>query len=336
MYPAVFTFGDSLVDNGNNNYLASLARANFPPNGCDYGSGIATGRFCNGFTLSDYIGLFMGIDPPPAYFDHLTFNLDIKKGVNFASGAGGILDESGYNYLERIPMSQQIEYFALVKETLTQEIGNVTVDSLFMNSLCIIVLGSNDYINNYMLQGSVARSMFTPDEYADLLISTYSQHILKLYNIGARKVLITSAGPLGCLPYEMWQMGIKNGECSDEVNKWVQIYNEKLLLFIQDMPQQIPDLYLLYGNAFDKVYAYIQTPHEYGFQYANVSCCGGGMYGAEAPCMPTTSYCNNRSEYVFWDRFHPSDRCNLLISSYFVSGAAPDILPMNLLELAIK
>lgn len=75
-------------------------------------------------------------------------------------------------------MSQQIEYFALVKETLTQEIGNVTVDSLFMNSLCIIVLGSNDYINNYMLQGSVARSMFTPDEYADLLISTYSQHIL--------------------------------------------------------------------------------------------------------------------------------------------------------------
>lgn len=86
----------------------------------------------------------------------------------------------------------------------------------------------------------------------------------KLYNIGARKVLITSAGPLGCLPYEMWQMGIKNGECSDEVNKWVQIYNEKLLLFIQDMPQQIPDLYLLYGNAFDKVYAYIQTPHEYG------------------------------------------------------------------------
>lgn len=41
----------------------------------------------------------MGIDPPPAYFDHLTFNLDIKKGVNFASGAGGILDESGYNYV---------------------------------------------------------------------------------------------------------------------------------------------------------------------------------------------------------------------------------------------
>jgi len=41
----------------------------------------------------------LGIDPPPAYFDYLTFNLNIQKGVNFASGAGGILDESGYNYV---------------------------------------------------------------------------------------------------------------------------------------------------------------------------------------------------------------------------------------------
>jgi len=56
VYPAMFTFGDSLVDNGNNNYLASLARADFPPNGCDYTKEVSTGRFCNGKTLADYIG----------------------------------------------------------------------------------------------------------------------------------------------------------------------------------------------------------------------------------------------------------------------------------------
>jgi hypothetical protein len=44
-------------------------------------------------------GYFLGVDPPPAYFDYLTFNLDLKNGINFASGAGGILDESGYNYV---------------------------------------------------------------------------------------------------------------------------------------------------------------------------------------------------------------------------------------------
>ena len=67
-----------------------------------------------------------------------------------------------------------------------------------------------------------------------------------------------------------------------------------------------------------------------------MSCCGKGTYGAEAPCIPTTPFCKDRSSYVFWDRFHPSDHCNLLVGSLFVSGGAPDIIPMNLLQLATK
>ena len=74
-------------------------------------------------------------------------------------------------------MSQQIEYFALVRETLAQELGNASVETMLNKALYIVVLGSNDYINNYMLTGSVARSMFTPDEYADLLVLTYGKHI---------------------------------------------------------------------------------------------------------------------------------------------------------------
>lgn len=60
------------------------------------------------------------------------------------------------------------------------------------------------------------------------------------------------------------------------------------------------------------------------------------MYNGEVPCIPTTPYCKERSAYVFWDRFHPSDRCNLLIGSLLVSGTAPDVTPMNLLQLATK
>jgi hypothetical protein len=47
-------FGDSLVDNGNNNDIASLARANYPPYGIDFPNG-ATGRFSNGLTTVDAI-----------------------------------------------------------------------------------------------------------------------------------------------------------------------------------------------------------------------------------------------------------------------------------------
>lgn len=56
--PCYFIFGDSLVDNGNNNDMASLARANYPPYGIDFPGG-ASGRFTNGLTTVDVIGKFL-------------------------------------------------------------------------------------------------------------------------------------------------------------------------------------------------------------------------------------------------------------------------------------
>lgn len=52
---AFFVFGDSLVDNGNNNYLATSARADSPPYGIDYPTHRPTGRFSNGYNIPDLI-----------------------------------------------------------------------------------------------------------------------------------------------------------------------------------------------------------------------------------------------------------------------------------------
>lgn len=52
-----FIFGDSLSDVGNNNHLSrSLAKANLPWYGIDFGNGLPNGRFSNGRTVSDIIG----------------------------------------------------------------------------------------------------------------------------------------------------------------------------------------------------------------------------------------------------------------------------------------
>lgn len=53
--PAMFVFGDSLIDNGNNNDLPSFAKANYFPYGIDFNAG-PTGRFSNGYTMVDAIG----------------------------------------------------------------------------------------------------------------------------------------------------------------------------------------------------------------------------------------------------------------------------------------
>lgn len=53
-FTALFIFGDSLVDVGNNNYIRTLAKANYKPIGVDFGK--PTGRFTNGRTVGDIIG----------------------------------------------------------------------------------------------------------------------------------------------------------------------------------------------------------------------------------------------------------------------------------------
>lgn len=52
---AFFVFGDSLVDSGNNNYLATTARADSPPYGIDFPTRRPTGRFSNGLNIPDMI-----------------------------------------------------------------------------------------------------------------------------------------------------------------------------------------------------------------------------------------------------------------------------------------
>jgi phospholipase/lecithinase/hemolysin len=55
--PAMYVFGDSTADVGNNDYLPwSIARADFPHNGVDFPGGKPTGRFCNGLIGVDFIG----------------------------------------------------------------------------------------------------------------------------------------------------------------------------------------------------------------------------------------------------------------------------------------
>ncbi|KAL5707561.1 hypothetical protein ACHQM5_018451 [Ranunculus cassubicifolius] len=53
LVPAIITFGDSAVDVGNNDYLSTIFKANYPPYGRDFSNKKPTGRFCNGKLATD-------------------------------------------------------------------------------------------------------------------------------------------------------------------------------------------------------------------------------------------------------------------------------------------
>lgn len=56
LVPAMFIFGDSVVDVGNNNGLSTLIKSNFPPYGRDFLNHRPTGRFSNGKLATDFVG----------------------------------------------------------------------------------------------------------------------------------------------------------------------------------------------------------------------------------------------------------------------------------------
>ena len=91
----MFVFGSSLVDNGNNNFLDTKAKADYLPYGIDFPNG-ASGRFTNGKNVVDLLGEQLKLPSLiPPFMDPATKGSRIVEGVNHASGSAGILDDTG-------------------------------------------------------------------------------------------------------------------------------------------------------------------------------------------------------------------------------------------------
>ncbi|RYR02554.1 hypothetical protein Ahy_B06g081349 [Arachis hypogaea] len=96
---AFFVFGDSLVDSGNNDFLATTARADAPPYGIDYPTHRPTGRFSNGLNIPDLISLELGLEPTLPYLSPLLVGEKLLIGANFASAGIGILNDTGIQFV---------------------------------------------------------------------------------------------------------------------------------------------------------------------------------------------------------------------------------------------
>ncbi|XP_047964941.1 GDSL esterase/lipase 7-like [Salvia hispanica] len=95
-YTAMYVFGESMSDVGNNKYfIDTLAKADYLPFGIDF-SGGPTGRLCNGKILVDIIAEMVGLPLLPSYADVIVKGDNTLFGVNYASAGAGILRDTGY------------------------------------------------------------------------------------------------------------------------------------------------------------------------------------------------------------------------------------------------
>ncbi|XP_057441997.1 GDSL esterase/lipase At5g37690 isoform X2 [Lotus japonicus] len=324
--PVTYIFGDSLTDVGNNNFLQySLAKSNYPWYGIDYSGGQATGRFTNGRTIGDIISAKLGITSPPPYLS-VSQNIDaLLKGVNYASGGAGILNDTGLYF--RLSFDDQINYFKKTKEAITTKVGEEAANKHFNGAMHFIGIGSNDYVNNFLQPFLADGQQYTHDEFVELLISTLDHQIMRLYQLGARNMVIHGIGPLGCIPSQ--RVKSKQGECLKHVNEWILQFNSNIQKLINTLNHRLPNAKLIFADTYPLVLDLIDSPSTYGFKVSNTSCCNadksiGGL------CLPNSKLCSNRNDYVFWDAFHPSDAANAILAEKFFSTlftSAPSAAP---------
>ncbi|KAJ8545379.1 hypothetical protein K7X08_017962 [Anisodus acutangulus] len=251
--PCYFIFGDSLVDNGNNNNINSLARANYLPYGIDY-SGGPTGRFSNGtelLGLDDYI-------PPYAS----ARGEDILRGINYASAAAGIRDETGQQLGARISFGGQVNNYRNTVQQVVQILGDEDSAANYL-SKCIysVGLGSNDYLNNYFMPMYYPTSrQYNPEQYADVIIQQYTQQLETLYDYGARKFVLIGVGQIGCSPNALAQNSADGKTCAENINVANQLFNSRLKDLVDEFNSTTPDAKFIYINAYDIFQDLIDNP----------------------------------------------------------------------------
>ncbi|CAL5207099.1 unnamed protein product [Lathyrus oleraceus] len=328
---AFFVFGDSLVDIGNNNYLATTARADSPPYGIDYPTHRPTGRFSNGVNLPDLMSQYMGFSEPtlPYLSPELT-GQRLLLGANFASAGIGILNDTGVQFVRILRIFQQFSMFEQYKQRLSVEVGADEANRIVDEALVLITLGGNDFVNNYFLTPVSARSrQFTVPQFCTYVISEYRNILTRLVELGARRVIVTGVGPLGCLPSQLATRSI-NGECVDELQQASQIFNPLLIEMTKDLNTKLGYDMFIVANAYQMNMNFINNPQNFGFVTSKVACCGQGRFNGVGLCTPLSSLCPNRDVYVFWDSFHPTQRALGFIVEAIFNGTSDLMSPMNL------
>ncbi|KAL5711722.1 hypothetical protein ACHQM5_013976 [Ranunculus cassubicifolius] len=327
---AFFVFGDSLVDNGNNNYLVTTARADAYPYGIDYPSHRATGRFSNGYNIPDLISQAIHEEATLPYLSPDLVGQRLLVGANFASAGIGVLNDTGIQFLNIIRISGQLEYFQEYQQRVISLVGSAQAKRLVNQALVLITLGGNDFVNNYYLVPFSARSQQFPlPDYVRYVISEYKKILLRLYDLGARRVLVTGTGPLGCVPAELATRG-RNGDCAMDVQEAVGLYNPQLVQMINQINGQLGSNVFIAVNTKQMHMNFMTNPQAFGFVTSKVACCGQGPYNGVGLCREASNLCPNRDLHAFWDPYHPSEKANKIIVQQIMTGSAELMHPMNL------
>ncbi|KDO38513.1 hypothetical protein CISIN_1g018227mg [Citrus sinensis] len=279
LVPAIITFGDSAVDVGNNNYLATLFKANYPPYGRDFINHQPTGRFCNGKLATDFTADTLGFKTyAPAYLSPQATGKNLLIGANFASAGSGYDDRTSY-LNHAISLTQQLQYYREYQSKLAKVAGSKQSASIIKDAI---------YINMY---GLGARK-FGVTSLPPLGCLPAARTLFGYHESGCVSRINTDAQ----------QFNKKVSSAATNLQK--QLPDLKIVIF--DIFKPIYDLVQSPSKS-----GFVEATRG--------CCGTGTVETTVFLCNPKSpGTCSNASQYVFWDSVHPSQAANQVIADELI------------------
>ncbi|KAL0312438.1 UNVERIFIED_CONTAM: GDSL esterase/lipase [Sesamum radiatum] len=317
--PALFVIGDSSVDCGTNNFLGLLLGL----------IGFPTAK------ISILISLLAAFAMEESLLIILTGSVDdMIRGVNYASAGAGIIFSSGSELGQHISLTQQIQQVMDTFQMFILSLGENAAFDLISNSIFYISIGSNDYIHYYLRNVSNVQSLYLPWSFNQFLAQTMKQEIQNLYNANVRNVVVMGLAPIGCAPYYLWFYDSPNGQCVEMINNMIMEFNFDMRFMVEELNQKLPGANIVFCDAFEGSMDIIKNHDYYGFNVTTDACCGLGKYRGWIMCISSDMACENASNHIWWDQFHPTDAVNeILADNVWSSLHSTMCYPMNLQEM---
>ncbi|XP_076892455.1 GDSL esterase/lipase At5g55050-like [Bidens hawaiensis] len=169
------------------------------------------------------------------------------------------------------------------------------------------------------------------EETGGFLVSTFKGLLKTLYGLGARKLVVSGVGAVGCCPIKRKEN--RTGECNVEINYWSTKYNDGLKIMLEGLKAEPLGMNYAYSDTYGAMVDLFQNHEAYGYSEIKEACCGIGNLKADGPCIPLATYCSNRTNHVFWDLYHPTETIASLFAGYLYSGSQQFMVPMNVEQL---
>ncbi|GLT60005.1 hypothetical protein SLA2020_327950 [Shorea laevis] len=327
---AMFVFGDSVFDPGNNNYIntstSGIGKADFPPYGETFFHK-PTGRHCDGRILPDFAAAYAGLPYWRPYLDPNNHNFIV--GANFASaGACALVEDDA----DGIPLEVQIDYFKKVSNLLKEQLGEAGAEELLKGAIYYSSIGGVDYTTFIYEDSNVTESQI--QDFVNIVVGNITNGVKEIYKVGGRKFAFQNVAPIGCVPGS--KQSYNTTGCVGSLQTLATMHNSALNFAAEYLASELPGFKYLIFDFFNTLMDRTENPSKYGFKEGDVACCGSGAHRGSATCGSLTSpyeLCSNPNEYVYFDLAHATEACNIQLIELLWNGTTNVTWPLNLRQL---